>query len=166
MKIAPAALYALAYRHPLVGALTLFSDDEAITAVRFGAENIPFPQHPPPVLQQAARELDEYLAGQRRQFHLPLRPDGGTPFHRRVWQALRTLAYGELCSYAELAERMALSRTHARAVARACAANPLPLLIPCHRILAVGQKLGGYNGGLARKRALLVLEGHDWAKDG
>ena len=64
MKIAPAALYALAYRHPLVGALGLFSDGEAITAVRFGAENIPFPQRPPPVLQQAARELDEYLAGE------------------------------------------------------------------------------------------------------
>ncbi|MBQ1657742.1 MAG: MGMT family protein, partial [Rhodocyclaceae bacterium] len=62
--------------------------------------------------------------------------------------------------------RMALSRAHARAVARACAANPLPLLIPCHRILAAGQKLGGYNGGIARKRALLVLEGHDRAKDG
>lgn len=158
-------MYALAYRHPLVGALTLFSDDEALTAVRFGAENIPFPQHPPPVLQQAARELDEYLAGQRRQFHVPLRPAAGSPFARRVWQTLRTLAYGELCSYAGLAERMDLPRAHARAVARACAANPLPLLIPCHRILAVGQKLGGYNGGLARKRALLILEGHEWAKN-
>ena len=158
-------MYALAYRHPLVGALTLFSDDEVITAVRFGAENIPFPQRPPPVLQQAARELDEYLAGQRRQFHLPQRPVAGSPFARRVWQTLCTLAYGELCSYAELAERMALSRAHARAVARACAANPLPLLIPCHRILAAGQKLGGYNGGIARKRALLILEGHEWAKN-
>ena len=166
MKIAPAALHALAYRHPLVGALGLFSDGETLTAVRFDAENIPFPQRPPPVLQQAARELDAYLAGARRSFSVPLCPDGGTPFQRRVWQALCSITYGELCSYAELAERMALSRAHARAVARACAANPIAILIPCHRIIAAGQQLGGYNGGIARKRALLTLEGHDWAKDG
>ena len=166
MSTPSTACYALAYHHPLIGALTLFSDGEAITAVRFGAENIPFPQRPPPVLQQAARELDEYLAGQRRQFHVPLRPVAGSPFARRVWQTLRTLAYGELCSYAALAERMALSRAHARAVARACAANPIAILIPCHRIIAADQQLGGYNGGIARKRALLTLEGHNWAKDG
>lgn len=165
MSTPSAACYALAYHHPLLGALTLFSDGTALTAVRFGQQAIAHTAAPP-VLHQAARELDAYLAGERRSFSVPLRPDGGTPFQRRVWQTLRTIAYGELCSYAELAERMALSRAHARAVARACAANPIAILIPCHRIIAADQQLGGYNGGIARKRALLVLEGHDWAKDG
>ncbi|MBR4736758.1 MAG: methylated-DNA--[Rhodocyclaceae bacterium] len=164
MSTPSAICYARAYHHPLIGALTLFSNDTALIAVRFGQHAIAHTA-PPPVLHQAARELDAYLAGQRRSFSVPLCFAGGTPFQRRVWQTLRTIAYGELCSYAELAERAGLPRTHARSVARACAANPIAILIPCHRIIAAGQQLGGYNGGIARKRALLTLEGHEWAKD-
>ena len=160
----PITCYALSWQHPLIGALTLFSDGAALIAVCYGHAHIAY-RAPPPVLHQAARELEEYLDGQRRSFSVPLCFAAGTPFQRRVWQALCSLAYGELCSYAELAERAGLPRTHARSVARACAANPIAILIPCHRILAAGQQLGGYNGGIARKRALLTLEGHEWAKD-
>ncbi|MBO4329211.1 MAG: methylated-DNA--[protein]-cysteine S-methyltransferase, partial [Rhodocyclaceae bacterium] len=144
--------------------LTLLSNGAALNAVCYGHAHIAY-RAPPPVLHQAARELEEYLDGQRRSFSVPLCFAAGTPFQRRVWQALCSLAYGELCSYAELAERAGLPRTHARSVARACAANPIAILIPCHRIIAAGQQLGGYNGGIARKRALLTLEGHEWAKD-
>ena len=160
----PITCYALSWQHPLIGALTLFSDGAALIAVCYGHAHIAY-RAPPPVLHQAARELEEYLDGQRRSFSVPLCFAAGTPFQRRVWQALCSLAYGELCSYAELAERAGLPRTHARSVARACAANPIAILIPCHRIIAAGQQLGGYNGGIARKRALLTLEGHEWAKD-
>jgi len=108
------------------------------------------------VLQQAQEELATYFAGRRRTLDLPL-DVYGTPFQKQVWQLLLTIPYGETRSYAQVAT--ALGRPQAsRAVGQANGANPLPLLIPCHRVVQSDGSLGGYGGGLALKQALLRLE--------
>ena len=104
----------------------------------------------------AIRQLDEYFAGARRDFELPLAPDG-TPFQLRVWQALLAIPYGATWSYRELAA--AVGNVQAvRAVGLANGRNPLPIVIPCHRVIGSDGSLTGYGGGLATKRALLALE--------
>lgn len=105
----------------------------------------------------AAGQLEEYAAGQRRRFDLPLDPRG-TPFQLRVWELVRSIPYGETRTYAWLAGR--LGGTGAvRAVGAAVGANPLALLVPCHRVVGSEGELRGYRWGLERKRALLELEG-------
>ncbi len=111
----------------------------------------------PPLVHQAARQIDEYLQGRRRGFELALDAQGGA-FARGVWRELAALDYGERIGYAGLARRLGLEPRHARAVGRAVGANPLLLLLPCHRVLGSDGALRGYAGGLARKRALLELE--------
>jgi methylated-DNA-[protein]-cysteine S-methyltransferase len=100
-------------------------------------------------------QLDEYLAGRRRAFELPL-DLGGTEFQRRAWHALAEIPYGETRTYAEQAR---LLRTGARAVGSANARNPLPIVLPCHRLIGTGGGLTGYGGGLELKERLLRLEG-------
>lgn len=108
------------------------------------------------ILQQAQSHLQAYFAGHRRTLDLPL-DIYGTPFQKAVWNLLRDVPYGETRSYAQLA--VALGRPHAaRAVGQANRANPLPMVIPCHRVIQSDGSLGGYGGGLALKRALLQLE--------
>jgi methylated-DNA-[protein]-cysteine S-methyltransferase len=103
------------------------------------------------------RQLAEYFAGERRGFDLRLAPEG-TPFERSVWDELRKIPFGETRSYGEIAQ--ALGRPGAaRAVGRANGANPIPIVVPCHRVLRTGGALGGYGGGLPMKEALLKLEG-------
>ncbi len=109
------------------------------------------------VLREAAEQLRRYLSGEGRSFDLPL-DIYGTAFQRAVWQALLEIPYGETRSYAQVAAAVGRPRA-ARAVGAANAANPLPLVIPCHRVVASGGSLGGYGGGLALKEALLRLEG-------
>ena len=104
----------------------------------------------------ARRQLDEYFAGNRRRFDLPLAPRG-TAFQRRVWQALLSIPYGGTITYGELARRVGNLRA-ARAVGRANGANPIAIIVPCHRVVATGG-IGGYGGGLDIKRKLLTLEG-------
>ena len=102
------------------------------------------------------RQLDEYFAGARRSFDLPLAPEG-TEFQRRVWLALREIPYGETTSYGDLAGR--LGRPGAsRAVGRANATNPIPIVIPCHRVIGADGSLTGFGGGIDLKRRLLELE--------
>lgn len=114
------------------------------------------PKHP--VLQQAAQQLDQYFAGQRTHFELPLDLTTGTPFQQTVWQALLTLARGQTCSYKALSA--AVGRPAAiRAVGGAVGRNPLSIIVPCHRVVGANGALTGYAGGLARKTALLHLEG-------
>lgn len=109
------------------------------------------------LLQQAARQLEEYFARERRAFDLPL-VFYGTPFQRAVWQALVAIPYGEVRAYGEIAA--ALGRPGAgRAVGAAVGANPIPIVVPCHRVVRSDGSLGGYGGGLALKAALLQLEG-------
>ena len=109
-----------------------------------------------PVLGEASRQLELYFQGHLRRFDLPLRPEG-TPYQLRVWRALVEIPYGETCSYAELARRLQPPSVP-RAVGQANAANPLAIVVPCHRVIACDGKLGGYGPGLHRKRFLLDLE--------
>jgi methylated-DNA-[protein]-cysteine S-methyltransferase len=106
---------------------------------------------------EVRRQLEEYFAGRRRTFDLPLAPDG-TPFEKTVWEELRRIPFGETRSYAEIAR--AIGRPGAaRAVGRANGANPIPVVVPCHRVIGADGSLTGFGGGLEAKAALLELEG-------
>ena len=109
-----------------------------------------------PLLSEAARQLDAYFAGKLADFDLKLRP-AGSNFETRVWAAMQDIPYGETRCYGDLA---ATTGSAPRAVGRACGKNPIPIVIPCHRVLGKGW-LGGYSGsgGLRTKQALLALEG-------
>lgn len=101
-------------------------------------------------------ELDEYFGGRRRSFTVPLRP-AGTPFQLDTWNCLNAIPYGETRSYADLARAVGNPKA-VRAVGSANGRNPIAIVIPCHRVIATGGGLGGYGGGLERKRQLLSLE--------
>lgn len=110
-----------------------------------------------PMLREAVRQLAAYFDGRLRRFDLPLAP-AGTAFQRAVWAVIADIRYGATLRYGELA---ALVGTSPRAAARACGANPLPIVVPCHRVVGAAGSLGGYSapGGLGTKRRLLALEG-------
>ena len=109
-------------------------------------------------LDSAGRQLLDYLAGTRETFDMPIDSSHGTPFQRRVWKELQRIPYGKLRSYQWIAARVG-GRHYARAVGSAVGANPLPIVIPCHRIVGHDASLGGFSGGLPMKRKLLTLEG-------
>lgn len=109
-----------------------------------------------PVLLEAEKQLSEYFAGNLRSFQLPLAPNG-TPFQQEVWNALLSIPYGETRSYATIASLVGKPKAY-RAVGMACNRNPLPVFIPCHRIIGTDGLLTGYAGGLERKQILLSLE--------
>lgn len=146
--------------HSPVGELTLFADNQTLLALewgRGGIADLPDGQATDSdLLRRAKAELEGYFSGTVKNFTVPLDP-GGTPFQQRVWAAICAIPYGETHSYAALARTLDSS---ARAVGTACARNPLPLLVPCHRVLAQSGRLTGYSGGegVATKRWLLDLE--------
>jgi methylated-DNA-[protein]-cysteine S-methyltransferase len=105
---------------------------------------------------QVSRELGEYFAGRRKEFTFPIRTEG-SQFYQSVWHELERIAYGETVTYGDLA-RVVGKPGAARAVGTANGRNPIPIVIPCHRVVAAGGKLGGYGGGLSLKRRLLDLE--------
>ncbi len=109
-----------------------------------------------PLLAEAFRQLDEYFAGTRRAFDLPLKP-AGTPFQLRVWEALRRIPYGKTASYGEIAAAVGCPGG-SRAVGMANNRNPIAIFIPCHRVIGADGKLVGYASGLDTKRRLLDLE--------
>ncbi len=111
-----------------------------------------------PRLREAQAQLIGYLAGTRQSFVLPLDFSRGTSFQQKVWRILRGISYGRLRSYQWVAVRVG-GRQYARAVGNAVGANPMPIVIPCHRIVAQDASLGGFSGGLPTKRKLLTLEG-------
>jgi methylated-DNA-[protein]-cysteine S-methyltransferase len=136
-----------------VGRLVLDEKDGALVAIRWADEK---PANGSPLLAEAARQLDAYFAGKLTEFDLPLRP-AGSDFERRVWDGMLGIPYGKTRSYGELAAGIG---SGPRAVGGACGKNPIPIVIPCHRVLAkVG--MGGYSGsgGLKTKQALLAIEG-------
>jgi methylated-DNA-[protein]-cysteine S-methyltransferase len=142
-----------------IGTLVLVGDDAALTHVWLpGSSELGSTQgRAPAPLRLAAAQLDEYFSGTRTSFALPLAPHG-TAFQVAVWKALADIRYGETITYGELARR--IDRPAAsRAVGQANGANPLPIVYPCHRVVAAGGRLGGYGGGLETKRRLLALEG-------
>jgi len=111
-----------------------------------------------PRLRAAKKQLIEYMAGKRTSFTLPLDFSEGTAFQRRVWRTLQSVPYGKLSSYQKLAARVG-GKQYARAVGGAVGSNPLPIVVPCHRIVAQDGSLGGFSCGLPAKRKLLALEG-------
>ncbi len=110
----------------------------------------------PPLLQRAALQLESYLAGERRTFSLPLAPEG-TAFMKRIWKSVCEIPYGKTATYKEVAAKIGIPGA-ARAVGSANGQNPIPLLIPCHRVIGSNGSLTGYRGGLELKRKLLALE--------
>lgn len=134
--------------------ITLSELDGSIIALDWGWS--PF-QAPSPLLVEAKRQLDAYFDGDLTHFNLPLKPMG-TRHQEKVWRAMQEIPYGETRTYGNIAKEIGSA---AQAVGSACGRNPIPILIPCHRIVARAGKLGGYSGdgGLYTKRALLVLEG-------
>lgn len=148
-----------------VGRLVLESDGEVLVAIRLPPPTPgPVGRAPQPlagdslptVLGQAADQLQEYFSGERRRFEVPMDLDG-TGFQREVWAQLALIPYGETITYRALAHRVGRP-TGYRAVGQANGRNPVPIIVPCHRVVA-SDGLGGYGGGLAVKRSLLALEG-------
>ncbi|HYM29994.1 MAG TPA: methylated-DNA--[protein]-cysteine S-methyltransferase [Candidatus Cybelea sp.] len=142
--------------HSPVGELTVTEEDGAIVSVDWG-RGPKSQQGDTPLLREAKRQLDLYFDGKLKEFDLPLRP-AGADFEQQVWQEMLRIPYGETRSYGEVATAVGNA---ARAVGGACGANPIPIIIPCHRILAAQGKIGGYSGrgGVETKVALLRLEG-------
>lgn len=138
-----------------VGRLSLFEEDGRLAALDWGGKRSS--GEPTRLLLRAKRQLEAYFAGTLTAFDLPLAPRG-SPFELRVWQLMEEIPYGETRSYGDLATALAAAP---RAVGQACGRNPLPILIPCHRVLAAGGALGGYSGGkgVDTKRRLLIREG-------
>lgn len=136
-----------------VGQLTIDELDDRVVAIRWA--DTPS-GNGSPLLAEAARQLAAYFDGKLSRFDLPLAP-GGSAFEARVWSAMQAIPYGQTRCYGDLAGAIGSAP---RAVGRACGTNPIPIVIPCHRVLAKAG-LGGYSGdgGLATKRRLLALEG-------
>jgi methylated-DNA-[protein]-cysteine S-methyltransferase len=115
------------------------------------------PAHP--ILKQAGRELNKYLAGKRTDFSVPLAFDG-TEFQREVWKQIARIPFGKTISYTELAQRVGAPKA-TRAAGTATGRNPIGVIIPCHRVVGKDGGLGGYAGGLDRKKRLLKIEAHE-----
>lgn len=152
-----------------VGPLLLVGTREALMRLHFQAG--PDALRPsrswradPAPFERVQAQLTQYFCGARRSFQLPLAP-AGTAFQLRVWHALSTIPYGQTVSYGELARRLGLDGRGARAVGLANGANPLPILVPCHRVIGADGSLTGFGGGLHIKRSLLTLEGAPCARD-
>jgi methylated-DNA-[protein]-cysteine S-methyltransferase len=148
-----------------IGPLKLYFSDQGLTALEFTKEDsVPdqeqdaYPPHLHPLIEAAKQELMAYFAGAPTDFAaLPLDPQG-TPFQRQVWQELRRIPRGQAISYKELAQRVGNPKA-SRAVGQANGRNPIPLIIPCHRVIAADGSLGGFSSGLDKKRWLLRHEG-------
>lgn len=137
-----------------VATLAVTVQHDAVTHIELNARAAGEPQTP--FERRVARELTEYGAGKRRTFTIPIAPRG-TEFERRVWDAVAAIPYGSTASYGEVARRVGRPRAY-RAVGAANGRNPIPIVIPCHRVVASDGGLGGYGGGLPLKRRLLTLE--------
>jgi|SRR5262245_1932733 len=145
-----------------IGRLLLAGDRQRLRLIQF--QNGSHAMHPEPewiadasVFATATAQLHEYFAGQRQEFDLQLQM-AGTAFQRAVWFALTRIPYGKTISYAELARRVGKPRA-VRAVGSANGANPLPIVVPCHRVIGSDDSLTGFGGGLDLKQRLLSLEG-------
>lgn len=144
-----------------IGRLELVEEGGALVAIHFDAPADGSPRHErggSAVLTRAHQQLSEYFAGSRHEFDLPLRP-AGTEFQRRVWDVLATVPWGTTTTYGAIAARLGLPPGASRAVGAANGANPLPVVLPCHRVIGSDGTLTGYAGGLERKALLLRLEG-------
>jgi len=140
-----------------IGPLGLTASETALQGVMFDGGRTRV-EGSSPVLDEAARQLDAYFAGELVAFDLPLELNG-SEFHRRCWLALASIPYGQTVSYGEQARRLGLGHDAARAVGSANGRNPLPIVLPCHRVIGADGSLTGFGGGLDVKRFLLEHEG-------
>jgi methylated-DNA-[protein]-cysteine S-methyltransferase len=147
-----------------IGPLRIVARDGAITAIEFSPFRPPdtgqplgFQQDDDPLLRRAVEQLAAYFAGDLTEFDLPLAPRGST-FQQAVWEQLLTIGYGDTASYGEIARRLGKTNAASRAVGLANGRNPIPIVIPCHRVIGANGTLTGYAGGLDRKQQLLGLE--------
>lgn len=154
--------YYTKYQSP-IGKLTIVADDTAIKALYFEARDFTQNDFPGAVentnhllLQKTIKQLDEYFNGRRTDFDLSLAPNG-TPFQKSVWKQLQNIPFGEAISYADLALKVGNGNA-SRAVGGANGRNPIPVIIPCHRVISSDGSLGGFSGGLNVKEQLLALE--------
>ncbi len=138
-----------------LGWLKLTASKEALIALEFVAAPSET-YYPNAITTEARKQLEEYFAAERQRFSLPLAPQG-TPFQRKVWQALQTIPYGQTVSYKTIAAQINNPKA-VRAVGLANGRNPIPIIIPCHRVVAADGSLGGFSSGLWRKEWLLKLE--------
>ena len=142
-----------------IGTLTLVSDGEAIVYLEFENNKYPAPKFPKgedAIIKQAKKELDLYFAGKLKDFTVPVKPDG-TEFQRACWKALTKIPYGATRSYGEQASKIGKPKA-VRAVGLANGRNPIPIIIPCHRVIGANGSLTGFGGGLPTKQFLLELE--------
>jgi len=146
-----------------LGELILTANETDLTGIYFaGRKHVPAalkdwkrdPGHP--VLKKAARELEEFLTGKRRDFTVPLHADG-TDFQRKIWRQLARIPFGQTITYGELARRAGKPEA-VRAAGAACGRNPHAIIVPCHRVVAKSGALQGFAGGLETKKRLLALE--------
>jgi methylated-DNA-[protein]-cysteine S-methyltransferase len=138
-----------------IGELSLAVDEVGVCAVSFGRRDVQPADDPR--LDAAVAQLASYFAGELTEFELPLSVRRGSDFDRAVWIELARIPYGQMRTYGEIATAVG-DASAARAVGVACNRNPLPLVVPCHRVVGAGGKLVGFGGGLPRKRFLLELE--------
>jgi methylated-DNA-[protein]-cysteine S-methyltransferase len=145
-----------------VGMLHLFAHDTGLTALYMNIQRYEMPdgkQGSNPILEQVKQELAEYFDGSRREFTVPIDPQG-TDFRKLVWKELMNIPFGKTISYGELAKRLG-DPLLTRAVGTANGANPISVIIPCHRVIGSNGHLTGYGGGIERKRWLLDHEAED-----
>ena len=134
-----------------IGPLGVVVTGDTVINVRFGVKPGPSAAHP------AAAQLAEYFAGELTDFTVPLEMRGGSEFERAVWAEIAKIPYGEMITYGAIATALG-DPGAARAVGTACNHNPIPVIVPCHRVVGAGGKMVGFGGGLDRKRKLLELE--------
>ena len=144
------------YKTP-IGRLQIFANPEYITRISFFEKKLPGAiEKETPLIQKMYSELEEYFAGKRKSFDVPVKPEG-TPFQQSTWAALLKIPYGETRSYKQIAGMIGKPAA-CRAVGMANNRNPIPIVIPCHRVIGANGDLTGYAGGLDVKRKLLELE--------
>jgi methylated-DNA-[protein]-cysteine S-methyltransferase len=155
--------YATTMKSPL-GLLTLVGNGKALTAIRIAEKPVADKTQleagaKDAVLSKAKQQLERYFAGKLSKFDVPMEPQG-TPFQKRVWKALSKIPFGKTASYKDVAVMIGNPKA-CRAVGTANGRNPLCIVVPCHRVISNDGSLGGYTGGLSKKRYLLSLEAQD-----
>ncbi|MDA3733478.1 methylated-DNA--[protein]-cysteine S-methyltransferase [Niameybacter massiliensis] len=149
---------AIQYYHSPIGLIGIIEEEQAIARILYPGEILEevLKEEETSLLKEAKKQMKAYFANQLQQFDLPLRPVG-TPFMQEVWKALLDIPYGELRSYKDIAEAVGRDKAY-RAVGLANNRNPIPIIIPCHRVVGANGKLVGYGGGLEIKEYLIELE--------
>lgn len=140
-----------------IGNLAIYSNSNFITNICFNANKINSAEEKETkIIKQTFKEIKEYMEGKRKTFTIPIKPEG-TDFQKKVWKALQSIPYGKICSYKDIAQKISCPNG-CRAIGLANSKNPIPIIIPCHRVINANGKIGGFSGGLPIKIKLLEIE--------